>query len=287
MSIENSKANFYIIPVKKFGQTTVKAPLQGTKAYTYPWIGSTVSYTFPAPSSTKYSVDSLVFCGGDYWAHFINLGSAKKSGYVNCFEIGFNYTQYADPSMQTPNSNIGTNTSVIFNMWYFPTNSYIGVKYAIPLYYQFYYINGTKKNSLKCTLLSSISGYYLYEGKYYDPTTYLNDMTKKYWGSSGINMWIANMARTASKDSILKKAKSNLNSNKPFLVGAQNDAGTPHMVLVTGYKNSGANFSDYIVLDSIKENFSNLEAFFASFPNPPGPGKWDSIGGTGYVYGEY
>ncbi|MDE7281451.1 MAG: hypothetical protein K2N36_06905, partial [Ruminiclostridium sp.] len=63
------------------------------------------------------------------------MGSNKVSGYVNCFEIAFNVTEYAAPDKQTPNPQIGSNTNVIFNMWYFPVSSYIGVKYAIPLYY--------------------------------------------------------------------------------------------------------------------------------------------------------
>lgn len=200
-------------------------------------------------SGTKYYIRSLVF-NGDYWAEFINLGINGESGYVNCFEVAFNVTEYAAPDKQTLDSQIGSNTNVIFNMWYFPVSSYIGVKYAIPLYYQYYYRNGNTSpiNSTKCTLLSSISGDYLYEGKYYEPTIYLDNMTKEYWGDKGMNTWIAKMARTSTRESIMAKAKSNLNSHKPFLVGAQarDSEKTPHLVLVTGYKNSGTNLSDYI-----------------------------------------
>ena len=293
MNGNNAKKTPYIITVEYFKGSLKYVPLQGTKAYSYPMAGSAVVYVFPAAtSSTMYFPHSLVFCDGDYWACYTNLTGNGVDGYVNCSDIKLDIAKYAAPDKQIPNSQIGSNTNVIFNMWYFPVSSYTGVKYAIPLYYQKYYVSGSSKpiNSLKCTLLSSISGDYLYEGKYDDPTTYLNNMTKKYWSDSDGATWIATMARTSTQTSIMAKAKSNLDSHKPFLVGAQaRDAEkTPHMVLVTGYKNSGTNLSDYIVLDSSQKYFSNLDAFFKSFPDKVDGTTWKTIGGgTNYVYGEY
>ena len=134
-----------------------------------------------------------------------------------------------------------------------------------------------------CTLLASISGDYMYDGKNFDPTTYLNNMTNTYWGPDGLTSWIANMSLVGSQSAIRTKAKSNLNAHKPFLVGANNGS-LEHLVLVVGYRNSGNNLSDYIVLDSCSETFSDLATFFNSFPNFPT--TW-GISGSGYVYGEY
>lgn len=120
-----------------------------------------------------------------------NLGSnANITGYVKCSDISFDYEKYVDPDQQTPNTQIGTNTEVIFNMWYFPNSKYKGVNYATPLYYQFF--NGDE-NSYKCTLLSSISGLYKYKGIYLDPTAYLKEMTAQYWASGGVHTWPATM----------------------------------------------------------------------------------------------
>ena len=276
----------YIILVKQFTGAYYSVPPAGTKAYSYPKSGSSVVYTFPQPTSTtRYTINSVVFCSGNYWVKYTNLGDNFEDGYVKCSDINFDYTTYADPDNQTPNSQIGSNTSVIFNMWYFPIGSISGVNSPIPLYYQYYYSGSTQINSEKCTLLASISGKYKYSGTNYDPTTYLNDMTNSYWtDDDGLLVWIATMSRTTSQDTIREKAKTNLDNNKPFLVGAKNTSGTSHLVVVVGYKNSGQNLSDYIVLDSCLANFSTLDDFFASYPNYA---SWSSIGGTGYVYGEY
>ena len=85
-----------------------------------------------------------------------------------------------------------------------------------------------------------------------------------------------------AKNEIRKKAKENLNKQEPMLVGAGNGK-TPHLVLVVGYKNCGANLSDYIVLDSSQKEFSDLQKFFNTFPYSPG--DWGISGG--YAYGEY
>ncbi len=276
----------YIILVKQFDQANYCVPPANTKAYSYPKAGSSVVYTFPQPtSSTRYNIISLVFCSGNYWVKIPNLGTGLKDGYVKCGDINFDYTKYAAPDKQTSNKEIGENTDVIFNMWYFPVKNIKGVDYATPLYYQYYYDSyGNRINSLKCTLLSSISGDYKYVGINYDPTMYLDKMTNEYWSSDGLTSWIATMARTTSQDTIRQKAKSNLDAHKPFLVGAQNKYGTDHLVLVVGYKNNGACLADYIVLDSCETEFSTLANFFSSFPKYAG---WTSISGKGYVYGEY
>lgn len=287
---EESRASLpYIIVVKQFTGDARAVPSEGTKAYEYPSSGSKVVYTFPEPTSnTYYRMSSLVFCSGDYWVKIPNLFNENNeivTGYVKCNDISFNYTSYADPDKQTPNSAIGTNKNVIFNMWYFPTSKYKGVNYATPLYYQYYYSGGNRVNSLKCTLFASISGLYRTQGINDNPTTYMNNMTNKYWSNSnGLIVWLTTMGRTTSKTTIRQKAKTNLDAHKPFIVGAKNTSGTSHMVLVVGYKNAGNSLSDYLVLDSCEKNFSTLENFFNSFPNYPG---WESIGGTGYVYGEY
>ena len=274
----------YIILVKQFTGSYYSVPSAGTKAYSFPQAGSSVVYTFPTPtSSTKFVINSVVYCSGYYWAKFCNLGDNSQDGYVKCSDISLDYTTYADPDNQTPNSQIGKNTTVIFNMWYFPIDSIHGVDSPIPLYYQYYY-NNTRINSGKCALLASISGKYKYSGTYYDPTIYLTNMTNSYWTSSGLSQWLATMSRTTSKTVIRQKAKTNLDNNKPFLVGAKSMGGTNHLVVVAGYRSSGQNYSDYIVLDSCLENFSTLDDFFTSYPNYA---DWTSIGGTGYVYGEY
>ena len=115
-------------------------------------------------------------------------------------------------------------------------------------------------------------------------------MTARYWTSGGVNDWpvplktmaIQNNDSKKAQNEIRKKAKENLNEQKPMLVGARN-SNTPHLVLVVGYKNCGANLSDYLVLDSSKKNFSNLKEFFDTFPNPLS--DWGISGG--YAYGEY
>lgn len=44
-----------------------------TKAYSYPKSGSSVVYTFPQPtSSTRYTINSIVFCCNCYWAKYNN-----------------------------------------------------------------------------------------------------------------------------------------------------------------------------------------------------------------------
>ncbi len=286
---EMSRASLpYIIVVKKFTGAVREVPPANTKAYDYPRNESSVVYTFPQPTSTTfYYINSVVYCDGNYWLVIPNLTNSHGqtvTGYVKCSDISNSYTSYANPDKQTPNSAIGTNKEVIFNMWYFPTSDYKGVDYATPLYYQYYYINGKRKNSLKCTLFASISGLYRKRGKYSNPTDYMNSMTNSYWSNSdGLSQWLAAMSREKSQTQIMEKARDNLNDGKPFIVGAKNSSGTNHMVLVAGYKNSGNSLSDYLVLDSCEKNFSSLNIFFQNFPNYPG---W-SIGGTGYVYGEF
>ena len=275
----------YIILVKQFTGAYYSVPSAGTKAYSFPKDGSSVIYTFPqsTSSTTRYVINSIVYCDSNYWAKYPNLGNNLDVGYVKCSDINFDYTTYADPDNQIPNPQIGTNTTDIFNMWYFPIDSITGVNYAIPLYYQYYYIYGNRRNMYNCTLLASISGDYMYDGINFDPTTYLNNMTNTYWGPDGLTSWIASMSLAGSQSAIRTKAKSNLNAHKPFLVGANNGS-LDHLVLVVGYRNSGNNLSDYIVLDSCSETFSDLATFFNSFPNFPT--TW-GISGSGYVYGEY
>lgn len=285
---EMSRASLpYIIVVKQFTGAVREVPPADTKAYDYPRSGSSVVYTFPRPTSTTfYYINSVVYCDSDYWLAIPNLPKSNGqtvTGYVKCSDISNSYTSYANPDKQTPNSTIGTNKDVIFNMWYFPTSDYNGVDYATPLYYQYYYINGQRKNSLKCTLFASISGLYRTQGIYSNPTDYMNSMTNSYWTPNGLSPWLAAMSRTTSQTTIRQKAKTNLDAGKPFIVGAQNSNGTNHMVLVAGYKNSGSSLSDYLVLDSCEKNFSSLDVFFQNYPNYPG---WN-IGGTGYVYGEF
>lgn len=242
--------------------------------------------TFQQPTAnTKYVINQLVYCDGKYWVKIPNLGSNFSDGYVKCDDIDYNYTNYANPDNQTPNSAIGSNTNVIFNMWYLPTSVYKGVSYATPLYYQYYYINGNRENSQKCTLFASISGLYGANGYTENPTTYMNSMTNKYWSNKdGILAWLATMARTTSQTTIMQKAKSNLDNNKPMIVGASTTGGIGHMVLVAGYKNSGNYLSHYLVLDSCERNISTLDTFFNSYPAYND--KW-RIDGKGYVYGEF
>lgn len=279
----------YIIVVKQFTGGAREVPPANTKAYAYPKNGSSVVYTFPQPTSTKfYYINSVVYCDGNYWLAIPNLPTSNSSaitvtGYVKCSDVSNSYISYANPDKQTPNSTIGTNKEVIFNMWYFPTSEYKGVNYATPLYYQYYYVNGQRKNSEKCTLFASISGLYRTKGIDSNPTDYMNSMTNSYWLPTGLSQWLASMSRTTGQITIRQKAKTNLDAGKPFIVGAQDKYGTNHMVLVAGYKNSGSSLSDYLVLDSCEKNFSSLDVFFDNYPNYPG---WD-IGGTGYVYGEF
>ena len=181
-------------------------------------------------------------------------------------------------------------------MFYYPNGDYKGVNYPTPLYYQYYYSVGEPdlQNSLKCTLFSQISGYYAKNKIAENAVNYMNSMTSKYW-NDGMTVWLANMSRipntndsTKEIDQIKELAKNNLKDQKPFIVGAQNAGGIQHMVLVVGYKNQGNATSDFIVLDSCQTKFSNLDAFFKSFPNRVNGSTWQSItGGTGYVYGEY
>lgn len=276
----------YIIVVKQFTGPNYCVPPAGTKAYSYPKSGSSEVYTFPQPTADiKYVINQLVYCDGKYWVKIPNLGINFADGYVKCDDIGYNYTNYANPDNQTKNSVIGTNKEVIFNMWYLPTSIYKGVNCATPLYYQWYYVNGKPVNSQKCTLFASISGLYGAQGLTEDPTTYMNSMTKKYWSDSdGINQWLAAMNKTTSKSTIRQKAKTNLDAHKPMIIGAATTGGTGHMVLVTGYKNYGNNLSDYLILDSCEEKFSTLEKFFNSYPAYND--DW-AIDGKGYVYGEF
>lgn len=282
----------YIIVVKQFTGPNYCVPPAGTKAYSYPKSGSSEVCTFSQPTADiKYVINQLVYCDGKYWVKIPNLGINFADGYVKCDDIGYNYTNYANPDNQTPNSVIGTNNEVIFNMWYLPTDVYKGVNCATPLYYQYYYVSGKRENSLKCTLFASISGLYGVQGLTENPTSYMDRMTEDYWSDlNGIKVWLAAMARTTDKNTIKQKAKANLDAHKPLIVGAQNKSGTNHMVLVAGYKNSGNSLSDYLVLDSCEKKFTTLAVFFQNYPDFPGSNypyiDW-AIGGTGYVYGEY
>ena len=283
----------YVINVKQFQAALLCLPKQGSVLYLKPSTKSAPLHTFLAPETFKdrYPVSQLVFCDYDYWVKILDLEDFR-GGYVKCSDAGINYEIYVKPSEQIPNPQIGTNTDAIFNMWYFPNKIYKGVNYATPLYYQYY---GDHKNTYKCTLLSSISGLYRTKGLYNSPTEYLDEMTKRYWiNGVGVNDWLATMnviaiqnnnndIRIKAQDEIRKKAKENLNKQKPMLVGAS-DGSTPHMVLVVGYQNSGDDLKDYIVLDSSKIEFSDLQAFFDQFHYASI--MWGDLNG-GYVYGEY
>ncbi len=282
----------FLIPGFTLETKTLKAN-SGAKAYSQPTTSSTVVYTFPAGIGS-YSIDRLLFSESDYWIRMRNLGSSKVYGYVKCSAVNYDYKEYVIPSAQKPNSSLGTNPKPTSNMFYYPNGEYEGVNYPTPLYYQLYHVPGQSEpeNSLQCTLLSQISGYYAYNKIAQNSESYLLSMTSKYWDEEkGMTIWLANMSYaaieyTAIEGTILTKAISNLDNQKPFIVGAQNSEGTPHMVLVTGYKNQGTAKSDFIVLDSSQTKFSNLEAFYKSFPNQVAKDKW-GLGGKGYVYGEY
>lgn len=214
----------------------------------------------------------------------MNLSPDYPQAYVLCDDVNFDYAQYI---AQTPNSKIGSNSDVIFNMWYYPNpdTKITGVQWPTPLFYQYYYKNGVRENSSKCTLMTTISGYYCYKQQNDDPTTFLNNMTAKYWNDVTGMSWSSFMtAQTKSSIDLIKdEVKKSLNSNKPITVGASNGK-IDHMVLVVGYKNSGSNMSDYIVLDSCQENLSDLDAFFKTYPKVVI--TWGSTKG-GYMYGTF
>lgn len=217
-----------------------------------------------------------------------------------CDVLAFDLSNYIIELNNEENDSIGTNKEVLFNKWYYPIPDSVGVYRPIPLYYQYYYNEeGTRTNSSKCTLMASASGKYYFTKEVVNPSEFLEEITTSNWiegKDGGIKNWVAGMKSISvkdenededeekAKDAIRNRVKSQLELNKPALVGASSIGGTDHLVAVVSYVDEGSKFSDYIVLDSCETSYVNLDYFFIKFPNKIK--RWRDLTG-GYVYGIY
>ncbi len=148
--------------------------------------------------------------------------------------------------------------------------------------------------------MATTSGEYNFSKEIFSPNEFLKIITSSNWvkvseNRYGMN-WIAEMKpvsvldkdgkidKNESKATVRNQVKSQLELNKPALVGASNNGGTDHLVVVVSYVNNGSEFSDYIVLDSCGTSYTSLDNFFNSYPNPIV--AWNGLSG-GYVYGIY
>ena len=86
------------------------------------------------------------------------------------------------------------------------------------------------------------------------------------YNSSGSLYWPSNYVTSVSSSGYLQRIKSLLDSGKPVIVGFKKYSGTMHWVVVTGYVNSGANTSDFIINDPGSETRTNLAQFIAVYP---------------------
>lgn len=233
-----------------------------------------------------------------YW---IKTEVNGRFGYLPCDVLAFDLSNYIAELNNEENDSIGSNKEVLFNKWYYPIPDSVGVYRPIPLYYQYYYNEeGTRTNSGKCTLMATTSGEYNFSKEIFSPNEFLKIITSSNWvkvseNRYGMN-WIAEMKpvsvldkdgkidKNESKATVRNQVKSQLELNKPALVGASNNGGTDHLVVVVSYVNNGSEFSDYIVLDSCGTSYTSLDNFFNSYPNPIV--AWNGLSG-GYVYGIY
>lgn len=86
------------------------------------------------------------------------------------------------------------------------------------------------------------------------------------YNSGGSLYWPSNYVTSVSSTGYLTKIKSLLDSGKPVIVGFKKYSGTMHWVVVTGYVNSGASASDFIINDPGSNTRTTLAQFIAVYP---------------------
>ncbi len=86
------------------------------------------------------------------------------------------------------------------------------------------------------------------------------------YDSGGSLYWPSNYVTSVSSSGYLAKIKSLLNSGKPVIVGFKKTTGTMHWVVVTGYVNSGASASDFLINDPCSATRTRLSHFISQYP---------------------
>lgn len=100
-------------------------------------------------------------------------------------------------------------------------------------------------------------------------TIYPDTMSKKLkYTSSGSVYWPSNYTQVTSKTDYLKKIYEKLKSGKPVLLGAKNQYGGQHWVVITGFKGGNTlSASNFLVNDPGSKNRATLQDLYNTHPN--------------------
>ncbi|MCL2086639.1 MAG: hypothetical protein FWH05_03490 [Oscillospiraceae bacterium] len=245
---------------------------------------------------TTLEISGIAFHNGIFWAR---SRMEKREVFFYFDDVEFNPKDKAEIEKEMLviirrenyriNTALDSNTEVCFNKWYIPFPNATGIKKGVPMYWQKFFKPGESEatNSYKCTLFSSITGYYAILDSNPDPVEYSDEMHKKHW-SGGLGPWLTSEDGDKPnenpnwKEELLKVARTQLKMGRPIVVAA-GGTGLNHMVVVVGYFNEGKEEKDFIVLDSMEKNPTTLEDFYRDYPNPLLP-VWTRNKGK-YLYG--
>ena len=99
--------------------------------------------------------------------------------------------------------------------------------------------------------------------------TYLTQTEDMLWYNENGDMgWPKTYARTADEDHFMEIAFEQLHKDVPVLIGAERRNGSPHWVLITGYRGDASEFrpEDFVINDPLTTQRTNLQQFLDEYP---------------------
>ena len=89
-----------------------------------------------------------------------------------------------------------------------------------------------------------------------------------WYNENGDMGWPKTYERTADSDHYMEIAFEQLHKNVPVLIGAERRNGSPHWVLITGYRGDASEFKpeDFVINDPLTTQRTNLRQFLDEYP---------------------
>ncbi len=89
-----------------------------------------------------------------------------------------------------------------------------------------------------------------------------------WYNENGDMGWPKTYARTADSDHYMEIAFEQLHRDVPVLIGAERKNGSPHWVLITGYRGDASEFKpeDFVINDPLTTGRTNLQQFLDEYP---------------------
>ncbi len=89
-----------------------------------------------------------------------------------------------------------------------------------------------------------------------------------WYNENGDMGWPKTYARTADEDHFMEIAFEQLHKDVPVLIGAERRNGSPHWVLITGYRGDASEFrpEDFVINDPLTIQRTNLQQFLDEYP---------------------